>query len=188
MQDWKFIDLFKGDFLKKLEEMYGYAVYKMASLLLIIIVLAHLFSVGIVPSESMLPNITPKDYLLFQKHVVYQRGDVVTFDYPLNPNVKYLKRVIGLPGDEVEIKEGLVYINGKPLTEPYTSGKILYAYPLTKVPLNEYFVLGDNRNNSDDSHIWGFVPDYDMRGKAIAILMPFQRFTILKNPFLTASR
>ena len=100
-----------------------------------------------------------------------ERGDVVVFYFPRNPDQEYIKRLIGLPGDTVSIQEGQVLVNKLPLSEPYIAGPPSYSGEWT-VPEGQYFVLGDNRNNSSDSHQWGMVPLEYVIGKALAIYWP----------------
>jgi len=94
-----------------------------------------------------------------------QRGDIIVFRFPGNPDRLFIKRIIGEPGDTVEIKDGTVYIDGNPLDEPYLTNKPSYVYGPTEVPPKQYFVLGDNRNNSYDSHVWGFLPEENVVGR-----------------------
>jgi signal peptidase I len=101
-----------------------------------------------------------------------QRGDVIVFHYPRDPSRDFIKRVIGVPGDTVEIRDGLVIVNGTPLDEPYITARGGYNYDPTVVPADSYFVLGDNRNNSFDSHSWGFVPSDYIIGQAIFSYWP----------------
>jgi signal peptidase I len=86
-----------------------------------------------------------------------------------------------LPGDEIRVENGTVYINNRPLYEPYISEQPNYTGSWM-VPEGEYFVLGDNRNNSSDSHLWGFVPEEDIVGRALLIYWPFNDFAILRSP------
>lgn len=95
-----------------------------------------------------------------------QRGDIVVFHYPKEPTRDFIKRVIGVPGDTVEIRGGRVYVNGEALREDYTAAAPNYQVSLETVPTGNYFVLGDNRNNSSDSHIWGLVPEENIIGRA----------------------
>ncbi len=118
---------------------------------------------------------TPKMVNLFNPP---QRGDIIVFNPPVPSDKPYIKRVVGLPGETVTIKsrDG-VYINGVKLAEPYI--KEIPAYPDTSavtVPPNSVYVLGDNRNNSSDSHIWGFVPDSSIIGKAEITFWPLNDF------------
>jgi len=101
-----------------------------------------------------------------------QRGDVVIFIAPDPMEGDYIKRVIALPGDTVEVKEGAVYINGFKLDEPYIKSPPGYSLEEQKIPENMYFVLGDNRNNSADSHNNWLVPRQNMIGKAWLLTWP----------------
>jgi len=93
-------------------------------------------------------------------------GDVAVFHPPGNRQEDYIKRIIGLPGDTIEVKEGAVYINGTELDEPYVKDPPAYTLDPIKVPENKYFVLGDNRNNSNDSHNGWMVPRQNILGRA----------------------
>jgi len=105
-----------------------------------------------------------------------QRGDIIVFRFPLDPSRDYIKRVIGLPGDRVAIRGGVVYINGVRLDEsgwPVTRDRHRYPeYPERVVPAGSYFVLGDNRPESEDSRVWGFVPEGNIRGRAFLLWWP----------------
>ena len=104
-----------------------------------------------------------------------QRGDIVIFTFPLDPDQQLLKRVIGLPGETVVVKDGTVMIDGVPLEEPYISEPPLYHGTWT-VPEGQFFVLGDNRNDSRDSHQWGFLPREYIIAKAVWIYYPLANF------------
>ena len=95
-----------------------------------------------------------------------QRGDVIVFQYPRDPNKAYIKRVIGIPGDTVEIVDGRVILNGMPLEEDYLFDEPRYESPPREVRSGYFYVLGDNRNNSSDSHVWGLVPESFVVGRA----------------------
>ncbi len=139
-----------------------------------------------IPSESMVPTLKVYDKLIVDKLSYHftdpQRGDIVVFS-PTdnimrdNPNLKdaFIKRVIGLPGEKVEVKGGRVYINDQPLRENYIEALPQYKYGPATVPPNSYLVLGDNRNNSYDSHFWGFVPHDKIIGRAIVRFWPPNR-------------
>ena len=114
-----------------------------------------------------------------------RRGDVVVFRFPGNPERDFIKRVIGQPGDTVEIRDGTVYINGGPLDEPYIMSKPTYVYGPTEVPPHQYFVLGDNRNNSYDSHVWGFVPEENIIGQAWLSYWPRADWGLILNKHLS---
>ncbi len=143
------------------------------------------------PSGSMEPTLQNYDRIVVDK-LSYrfqppQRYDIIVFEptkavvngcglSPEKQKSSLIKRVIGLPGDRVEIKEGTTYINGQPLSEPYVAQAPDYDLPLTTVPSNSYFALGDNRNNSCDGHIWGFVPQQNIIGKASLRFWPLDHF------------
>jgi signal peptidase I len=138
-----------------------------------------------VENVSMQPTLMPGEFLLVNR-MAYKLGqphigDIIVFHAPGVSDLDYIKRVIGLPGDVVRISDGTVYVNDQPLYEPYISQPPNYTGSWT-VPENQLFVLGDNRNNSSDSHLWGFVPYEDIVGRAILIYWPLGRVTILKHP------
>jgi signal peptidase I len=114
-----------------------------------------------------------------------QRGDVVVFQQPDQPigalERDFIKRIIGLPGEVVEVHDGTVFIDGEPLHEPYISEEPGYDCPARVVPEGSYFVLGDNRNNSSDSHSWGPVPKENIIGQAWLIYWPFETFGLVDN-------
>lgn len=139
-----------------------------------------------IPSESMVPTLKINDKLIVDKlsyrFTAPQRGDVVVFSPTDNikkndPTLKdaFIKRVIGLPGDKVEVKGGRVYINDKPQREEYIKEAPFYQFGPVVVPPDSYLVLGDNRNNSYDSHFWGFVPRENIIGHAIVRFWPPDR-------------
>lgn len=134
---------------------------------------------------SMQPTLK-QGYLLVVNKIVYRvaepkRGDVVVFHHNGNKNEDYIKRMIGLPGDVVSVANGVVSINGEVLTEPYIREMPFYSGTWT-VPAGEYFVLGDNRNDSSDSHEWGFVKKDWLVGKAFFIYYPFDQIKVLSAP------
>lgn len=150
-----------------------------------IVVVLRTFFVGMfyVPSESMVPTLEINDHVVVTK-LSYkmhepQRGDVVVFKYPPNEEqglkeVDYVKRLIGLPGETLEIKDNTVFINGKPLKEPYLNVDTnMPDYGPITVPEAQYFMMGDNRNYSSDSRVWGYVPEEYLIGKAQFIYWPF---------------
>ena len=118
-----------------------------------------------------------------------KRGDVVVFVYPEDPKKDFIKRLIGLPGETVEIKKGNIYINGELCQDPVVYNRYYYNRPETNygsegepvnVPQDSYYVLGDNSASSRDSRYWGFVPKKNMLGNAILIYWPPQRIRIIK--------
>jgi len=159
-----------------------------------------------IPTGSMEENLLIGDHLLVNKFVfgptasrleravlpigTLKRGDVVVFKYPVEPERDFIKRVVGLPGETIEVKEKKVYINGKPFEEPYvhflapptaqselhevTSFDVRERYGPVTVPPNQYFVMGDNRDNSQDSRYWGFLPRENVKGKALVIYWSYE--------------
>jgi signal peptidase I len=146
-----------------------------------------------IPTGSMEANLLIGDHLLVNKFVYglhsgtlarilpyksLKRGDVIVFKYPQSPDVAYVKRLIGLPGERVEMVGRTVYINGQPLKEDYTqyidAGSIYEKYGPFQVPEGKYFAMGDNRDNSQDSRFWGYVPRDHIIGKALAIYWSFE--------------
>jgi signal peptidase I len=157
-----------------------------------------------IPTGSMENNLLVGDHLLVNKFVFaptasalermslpidpIERGDVVVFKYPEEPERDFIKRVIGLPGETLELRHKRVYIDGRPLDEPYvhfmvppsTDDQEVAAYdvrerygPVT-VPADQYFVMGDNRDNSQDSRYWGFMPRSYVKGKALMVYWSYE--------------
>jgi signal peptidase I len=169
-----------------------------------------------IPTGSMENNLLVGDHLLVNKfefaptlsafeRVVLpirqvRRGDVVVFKYPVEPDRDFIKRVIGLPGETLEVKRKVVYINGKPLTEPYVhfirplspegaeSLDVRDDYGPVTVPPDQYFMMGDNRDNSQDSRFWGFMPADYIKGKALMIYWSYEPEEGGFASFLTGTR
>ncbi|WP_376791378.1 signal peptidase I [Thermoflexus sp.] len=144
-----------------------------------------------IEGSSMEPNLHDGEYVLINKVSYWfsspRRGDVVVFRFPHDPSRDFIKRIIGLPGETVAIRDGKVFINGRPLEEPYIRGPMVYTYgPVTLGP-DEYFVLGDNRNASNDSHNWGMLPRSAIIGKAELIYWPPSRWGLIRNPLQGAA-
>ena len=141
---------------------------------------------------SMLPGIKHGDYIMVSKVEYYfqnpRRGDVIVFHSPRTPDTDLIKRVIGLPGDTIEIKSGKVYVNNVPLAEPYILEPPNYKYPQEQVPPDQYFVLGDNRNNSADSHTGWVMPRQNIIGKAWISYWPPPDWMVIKHYPLLANR
>lgn len=138
-----------------------------------------------------MPGIQHGQYLLVNKAVYFfrlpQRGEVIVFHPPQHPEAQYIKRVIALPNEMVEVKNGKVFVNGTPITEPYIMESPKYTVPLEKIPPGHYFVLGDNRNHSQDSHQGWTVPSDQIVGKAWITLWPPQKWGLIKHyPFTRA--
>ena len=143
-----------------------------------------------IPSDSMIPTLQVGDRLVVDKlsylfHAP-NRGDVVVFNPPDVPELSdigkdnaFIKRVIGLPGQQVRVQQGQVYINNQPLKENYLAEPIRYELPSFVVPEGQVFVLGDNRNYSNDSHVWGFLPKVNIIGRAFWRFFPFDRLDLI---------
>lgn len=136
-----------------------------------------------VEGASMEPTLHSRQYVivdtLLPRTRSLLRGEVIIFRYPRNPDVEYVKRVVGLPGETIAIAHGRVWINGQPLREPYVQELPRYIWGPGRVPGNAVFVLGDNRNSSSDSHLWGTVPVTNVVGRAILAWAPPVRWTWL---------
>jgi signal peptidase I len=114
-----------------------------------------------------------------------RRGDVIVFEYPLDLSRDFIKRVIGLPGETVEVKAGKIYIDGKLLPEPFGPNPSTRSSPPVKVGPNQVFVMGDNRDNSSDSRTWGLLPQNDIVGKAWVSYWPPKNWAIVPHYDLT---
>ncbi|MBR8830191.1 MAG: Signal peptidase IB [Chroococcopsis gigantea SAG 12.99] len=167
------------------------SIWENLQILLVALVLAYLIRTYIaepryIPSDSMLPTLEQGDRLVIEK-VSYRfhpptSGDIVVFQPPANlleqgyqKDQAFIKRVIGTSGDKVRVSHGRVYVNDQPQGENYILEKPRYDLPTVEVPAGELFVMGDNRNNSNDSHIWGFLPQDNVIGHAIFRFFPFNR-------------
>jgi len=145
-----------------------------------------------VESISMQPTLYPGDYVIVNK-LAYrfnhspERGDVIVFRYPPNPDaIPYIKRIIGLSGDQIHIADGKVTVNGQLVVEPYLVVSTNRGGDWT-VPDGQLFVMGDNRNNSSDSRSWGFVPLENIIGRAELIYLPPQHWSFLHQNIAIAS-
>lgn len=153
-------------------------------LIIISIVNTFFFAIFIVDGASMEPNLHDKEWIFWDKNAytskVPERDDIVVINYPGDISKKYVKRVIGLPGDSIEIREGLVYLNREKLTEQFLSSD-LTSEPngVWNLSDNQYFVMGDNRPNSNDSRYFGPVEKRFILGQAISIIYP--RFRLTKD-------
>ena len=128
-----------------------------------------------VPSRSMEQTLYPLDRFITVKPRKIHRGDIVVFKDPTEPSSFCVKRVIALAGDKVEIKNGKLYLDDKLQKEPYVRERMVYFFPAKIVPQNHIFVLGDNRNLSDDSSVWGFLPMENIVGRGAYMYWPLHR-------------
>ncbi|MFA5062750.1 MAG: signal peptidase I [Candidatus Omnitrophota bacterium] len=156
-----------------------------------------------IPTGSMRPTLLEGDLILVNKFIYgakvpftkyrlpavkeVKRGDIVVFIYPEDNKKDFIKRMVGLPGDVIEIRSGTIYVNDKPLIEPvfnqryyYNRGDFAKEDQKLVVPADNYFVLGDNSGSSKDSRYWGFVPKDNILGQAMVIYWPPQRIRIIK--------
>ena len=152
-----------------------------------------------IPTGSMEPNLLVGDHLIVNKMIfspavtglerallpsrAIQRGDIVVFKYPKDPSRDFIKRVIGLPGDRLEMRRKKIHINDQPLEEPYVhflvpppadgsrTDDLLADYGPVTVPAGQYFMMGDSRDNSEDSRFWGFLPASYVKGEALFIYL-----------------
>ena len=159
-------------------------------ILAIVAVIAHFFfaTIFIISGESMEPNFHDKQLILVEKIGYFthapKRGAVIGLRFLGDPEYrKYIKRIIGLPGETIEIKEGRVFINNSKLLEVYLPTELQTEPDMKKVlGDDEYFIMGDNRNNSSDSRVWGVLPQKEIIGRAWAVLWPFKDAEILPQP------
>jgi signal peptidase I len=128
-----------------------------------------------VEGDSMEPTLHNNEFVVVNK-LAYQwdepkRGDIVVFRFPLDPERRFVKRIVGLPGDFIQVEDGTLFVDGTPLDEPYVAAAPRYSGDWVVGP-DEVFVLGDNRNNSSDSQNWGNLPLADIIGKAEIVYWP----------------
>jgi signal peptidase I len=152
----------------------------MLSVLIAVLVILFLYRPVKVEGTSMMPSLFDQERLFINQFTYkfklgdIKRGDTVVFWYPEDTTKSYIKRIIGLPGDTVEVDDGYVLINGRKLEESYVPPEYRddRSYPKQVVPPDEYFVLGDHRVSSNDSRAWGFVPRNYIYGKAVFVFWP----------------
>ena len=164
-------------FLREIIEIIALGV----GLFLVLLFLAQSYTVS---GSSMQPGLTDGQRVLVNKFAYLrkspQRGDVIVFHNPQNSSEDLIKRVIGLPGDQINVMDGQVMVNGRALDEPYIAALPRYSGQWT-VPQGELFVLGDNRNDSSDSHAWGSLPVENVIGKAVLIYWPPTDWNLIEH-------
>ena len=172
------------------------------AVVLALFVRTFVFQAFKIPTGSMEPNLLIGDHLIVNKMIFaptvtpveraimptrdLRRGDIVVFKYPEEPERDFIKRVIGLPGDRLELRSKVLYLNDQPLPESYAhyaspatadefgaSGDLRESYGPVTVPQGQYFMMGDNRDNSEDSRYWGFLPATYVKGNALFIYFSF---------------
>ncbi len=158
------------------------------SVVLAVIVILFLYQPVKVEGTSMMPTLDDQERIFINKFVYrlhfgkIDRGDTVVFWFPGDPTKSYIKRVIAVPGDRVEVDRGAVIVNGQPLVESYVPEEYRDQSSMTfrTVPQDEYFVLGDHRSSSNDSRAWGMVPRRYIYGKAVFIYWPLEKMGLLR--------
>ena len=165
-----------------------YAETILICVIFVVFTRAFIFQQSKIPSGSMQDTLEIGDYIMVNRYVYspantalekallpvrdVKRGDVIVFKFPSEPETDYIKRVIGLPGDTVEVRTGYVFVNGQRIEEPYVNPSYRSRsndFPSTTVPPGNYFVMGDHRDRSSDSRVWGFVPRELIKGRALLI-------------------
>jgi len=153
------------------------------SVLIAVVLIVFIYQPVKVEGTSMMPGLRDQERIFINKFTyrfgigAIQRGDTVVFWFPMDRSKSYIKRVIGLPGDLVEIDGGVVIVNGKRVAEDYVGEKYrdYESRPPERIGQDEYFVLGDHRNSSNDSRAWGMVPRQDIYGKAVFVYWPLDQ-------------
>ena len=189
--------------LKKKSVIRDWAESIIVAFFLALVIRAFIVQAFKIPTGSMRMTLIEGDLILVNKFIYGakipftnlrlpalrppKRGDVIVFIYPEDKSKDFIKRLIGLPGDQVEIKGGSIYINDKPATEAifnqiyyYNRGEFGSPGQKMVVPADSYFVLGDNSATSKDSRYWGFVPKNNLLGEAMIIYWPLQRIKLIK--------
>jgi signal peptidase I len=139
-----------------------------------------------VEGTSMQPHLSDQERIFVNKFIYHfsevGRGDIVVFWYPRDETKSLIKRIIGLPGETIEIRSGVVVVNGRPLIEPYLESSFVdfSSFGPVHVPAGSYFVLGDHRDSSNDSRNWGAVPRTKIFGKAILRYWPISKFGLIE--------
>ena len=170
-----------------------FAIDVIETLILSIVLFAAINAVSArirVDGASMEPTLQSGEFVIVNKLAYLlgkpSIGDVIVFHFPRDPDQEYIKRIIGLPGDRVEIGEGQVYVNGQVLNEDYIAASPVYEN-VWDVPEDALFVLGDNRNNSSDSHNWGPVPLDFVIGKATFVYWPPTEWGVVGRPLIASA-
>lgn len=155
------------------------------AVILAVVIRFFLFQPFYIPSGSMEPTLKPGDRIIVNK-LIYRysqpkRGDIIVFKYPRDPQRDFIKRVVGLPGETIEIKDSIVYINNNEIPQPFLPPGLQFgSFGPVEIPEGSYFMMGDNRNNSEDSRVWGTLPSENIVGKAMFIYWPLSRIGTVK--------
>ena len=163
------------------EEAKDWAISILIALVIAFVIRYFIVELYLVDGPSMRPTLQSAERLVVNKFIYRfrapERGEILVFRYPKDPSRDFIKRVIAVPGDTIEIKDGRVFVNQQLMNEPYILSKTRGDYPLTTVPEGHIFVMGDNRNNSEDSRFAdvGFVPYELVKGKAMMVFWPWDQ-------------
>ena len=155
------------------------------AIILAVLIRLFIFQPFYIPSGSMEPNLQIGDRIIVSK-LTYrlsepQRGDVIVFKFPLDPSRDFVKRAVALGGENVTIRDSALYIDGQPVPEEYLPPDLRFGdFGPREIPQDHYLMLGDNRNSSDDSRMWGALPEDYIVGKAVVIYWPINRISLLK--------
>ena len=161
------------------EEVKDWVVSIAIAVVLAFIIRYFIVELYLVDGPSMRPTLQSAERLVVNKFIYRfrapERGEILVFRYPRDPSRDFIKRVIAVPGDTIEIKDGRVFVNQQLMNEPYILSKTRGDYPLTTIPEGHIFVMVDNRNNSEDSRFAdvGFVPYNLIKGKAVLVFWPW---------------
>ena len=167
------------------EDAKDWGISIVAAVVMALLIRTFIVELYIVDGPSMRPTLQHEERLVVSKFIYKirnpEKGEILIFRYPRDPSRDFIKRVIAVGGDTIEIKEGRVYVNDQMLKEDYILEKTRTEYPKVTVPEGTVFVMGDNRNNSDDSRFAdvGFVPLDLIKGKAMLVFWPFDNFKSL---------
>ena len=167
------------------EEVKDWLVSIVVAVVLAFLIRQFVVELYIVDGPSMRPTLQSQQRLVVNKFIYRfrapEKGEILVFQYPRDPSRDFIKRVIAVPGDTVEIKDGRVLVNDQVLSEDYILEKTRGDYPKSTVPEGTVFVMGDNRNNSEDSRFAdvGFVPDALIKGKAVLVFWPLSELKSL---------
>ena len=160
----------------------------MLSVVIAVVIILFLYQPVKVEGTSMMPALEDQERIFINKFVYrfglgkIERGDTIVFWFPRDPSKSYIKRVIGVPGDTVEVLDGEVRLNGQAVNEPYVPEEFRdrQTVPKTEVPADAFYVMGDHRSSSNDSRAWGVVPRRFIYGKAVFVYWPFEKMGVLR--------
>jgi signal peptidase I len=160
----------------------------MVSVVIAAVIILFIYQPVKVEGTSMMPALVDQERIFISKFIYrfgvgsIDRSDMVVFWFPRDPSKSYIKRVIGVPGDVVEVDSGTVLLNGQPLHEAYVPEEYRdqMSMPATRVPEDRFFVLGDHRSSSNDSRSWGMVPRSNIYGKAVFIYWPLDKIGVIR--------